>query len=200
MPFTRLLLLPTLVLLLLTACQPVQGPLGKAQPTQIETVPAETEGQYQQAAEEYLQLAAEHEGERQSLYFLRAGELFWQSGQVEQADSALQQVNKQILSENKRFNASVLAAEIALYNSQGEAAVAALADIDASSLSADDRVKLLQLRSDAYTLTSNWLEKANSHLQLEKLLSDEAAIEQNRETLWQALMQMKPQAVPECHL
>ena len=195
MPFTRLLLLPTLVLLLLTACQPVQGPLGKAQPTQIETVPAETEGQYQQAAEEYLQLAAEHEGERQSLYFLRAGELFWQSGQVEQADSALQQVNKQILSENKRFNASVLAAEIALYNSQGEVAVAALADIDASSLSADDRVKLLQLRSDAYTLTSNWLEKANSHLQLEKLLSDEAAIEQNRETLWQALMQMKPQAL-----
>jgi outer membrane PBP1 activator LpoA protein len=195
MPFTRLLLLPTLVLLLLTACQPVQGPLGKPQPTQIETVPAETEGQYQQAAEEYLQLAAEHEGERQSLYFLRAGELFWQSGQVEQADSALQQVNKQILSENKRFNASVLAAEIALYNSQGEAAVAALADIDASSLSADDRVKLLQLRSDGYTLTSNWLEKANSHLQLEKLLSDEAAIEQNRETLWQALMQMKPQSL-----
>lgn len=195
MPFTRLLLLPIIILLFLTACQPVQGPLGKAQPTQIETVPAETAGQYQQAAEEYLQLAADHEGERQSLYFLRAGELFWQSGHVEQAQSALQQVNKKLLNENKRFNASVLGADIALYNSQGEAAVAALADIDASSLSADDRVKLLQLRSDAYTLTSNWLEKANSLLQLEKLLSDEAAIEQNRETLWQALMQMEPQAL-----
>ncbi len=195
MPFTRLLLLPIIILLFLTACQPVQGPLGKAQPTQIKTVPAESEGQYQQAAEEYMQLAAGHEGERQSLYYLRAGELFWQTGQVEQASSAIQQVNKPLLSEDKRFSASVLGAEIALYNSQGEAAVAALADIDSSSLSADDRVKLLQLRSDAYTLTSNWLEKANSHLQLEKLLSDEAAIEQNRETLWQALMQMKPQAL-----
>ncbi len=195
MRFTRLLLLPAIVLLFLTACQPVQGPLGRAQPTEIETVPAETEGQYQQAAEQYLKLAADHEGERQSLYFLRAAELFWQTGQVEQANTALQQVKQQLLSDNKRFTAAVLAAQIALFNSQAEAALAALADIDASGLSADDRVKLLKLRSDAYTLTSNWLEKANTHLQLEELLSDQAAIEQNRETLWQTLMQMTPQAL-----
>jgi outer membrane PBP1 activator LpoA protein len=195
MPLTRLLLLPAIILLFLTACQPVQGPLSRTQPTEIETVPAETEGQYQQAAEEYLQLATEYDGERQALYFLRAAELFWQTGQVEQANTALQQVNKQLLSDDKQFSAAVVGAEIALFNSQGESALAALTDIDASSLNAEDRVKLLKLRSDAYTLTSNWLEKANTHLQLEKLLSDEAAIEQNRETLWQALQQMTPQAL-----
>ncbi len=196
MPLNRLLLLPAIVLLfLMTACQPVQGPLGKARPTQIETVTAETEGQYQQAAEQYLQLAADHEGERQALYLLRAAELFWQTGQVEQGGSALQQVNTTLLSDDKRYVAATLGAEIALYNSQGEAALAAMADIDTSSLNAEDRVKLLQLRSDAYTLTSNWLEKANAHLAMEELLSDEAAIEQNRKSLWQALMQMTPQAL-----
>jgi len=195
MPLTRLLLFPFFIVLLVTACQPVQGPLSRSKPTQIETVTAETEGQYQQAAEEYLQLAAKHEGERQSLYLLRAAELFWQTSQVEQAQQALAQIDYSILSQDKRFDAATLGAEVALFNSQGDAALSALSPLSESELSTEQRQEWLQLRADAYTLTGNWLEKANAHLQLERLLKDDAAISSNREALWQSLMQMTPQAL-----
>lgn len=196
MPLTRLLLLPAIILLFLTACQPIQGPLTRPQPTEIETLPAETEGQYQQAAEQYLQLATKNQGERQALFYLRAARLLWQTGQVEQARDALMQVDTTTLrADDKRFAAAILGAEIALFNSQGEAALSAVADVDETSLSASERQQLLKLRADAYTLTENWLEKANTHLQLEKLLRDESAITANREALWQALMQMTPQAL-----
>lgn len=193
MPLTRLLLVPAIILLFLTACQPIQGPTGRVQPTEIETLPAETEGQYQQAATAYLQLAAEHEGERQALYYLRAAQLFWQTGEVEQAAQALDHVDHSLIAQDKQFAAATLGAEIALFNSDGEAALAALDTVDPGPLSAAERQQLLQLQADAYTLTENWLEKANSHLALEKLLSEQTAIATNREALWQSLMQMSPQ-------
>jgi hypothetical protein len=195
MPSIRLLLFPLVIALFLTACQPVQGPLSRSKPTQIETVTAETEGQYEQAAEEYLELAAKHEGERQSLYLLRAAELFWQTSQVEQAEQALAQIDHSVLSSDKRFAAATLGAEVALFNSQGDAALSALSPLTESDLSSEQRQQWLQLQADAYTLTSNWLEKANAHLQLERLLKDDTAISSNREALWQSLMQMTPQAL-----
>lgn len=195
MPFNRLLLFPVVIVLLLTACQPVQGPLSRSQPIQIEAVSAETEGQYQQAAEEYLALAAKHDGERQSLYLLRAAELFWQTSQVEQAEQALAQIDNSVLSQEKRFDAATLGAEVALFNGQGEAALNALSPLNESELSMEQRLEWLKLRADAYTLTGNWLEKANAHLHIERLLNDDAAINSNREALWQALMQMTPQAL-----
>ncbi len=54
---------------------------------------------------------------------------------------------------------------------------------------------MLKVQADAYTLTGNWLEKANTHLRLEKILTDADALKNNREALWQALMQMTPQAL-----
>jgi hypothetical protein len=195
MPFNRLLLFPLAILLFLTACQPVQGPLSRSQPTQIKTVPAETEGQYEQAAEEYLQLAAKQEGERQSLYLLRAAELFWQTSQVEQAGQALAQIDYSTLTQSKRFDAATLGAEVALFNSQGDEALSALDNVSESELSSHQRQTWLQLRGDAYTLSGNWLGKANAHLQLERLLKDDEALSHNREALWQSLMQMTPQAL-----
>lgn len=195
MPLTRLLLIPAFIILFLTACQPIQGPTGRVQPTEIETVPAETEGQYQQAADEYLKLAAEHEGEKQALYYLRAAQLLWQTGEVEQAAQALGQVDNSLIAMDKQFASATLGAEIALFNSNGTAALTALDGVDASLLSASDRQQLLQLRIDAYTLTENWLEKTNSHLALEKLLGEQAAIDANHKALWQSLMQMSPQAL-----
>lgn len=195
MTLTRLLLLPAIILLFLTACQPVQGPLIRPQSAEIKTLPTETEGQYQQAAEEYLQLAAKSQGEKQALYYLRASQMFWQNGDVDKAQSTLAMADTNTLSADKRFTAGTLGAEIALFNSHGEAALKALDNIDDSKLSASDREQLYKLRADAYTLTENWLEKANTHLKLEKLLSDQQAIETNRKALWQALMKMTPQAL-----
>lgn len=195
MPLTRLLLLPAIILLFLTACQPVQGPMTRPQSQEIETLAAESEGQYQQAAEQYLQLAAKSQGEKQSLYYLRAAQMLWQNSEVDKARDALDQIDNSTLTADKQFQTATLGAQIALFNSRGDAALKALDKIDDSSLSAADREQLYKLRADAYTLTENWLEKANTHLKLEKLLSDQQALEANRKALWQALMQMTPQAL-----
>jgi hypothetical protein len=197
MTLRRLLLLPAIFLLFLTACQPVQGPHTRPQAPELETVQAETDGNLAEAAEQYLQLAADSEGQKQSLYYLKAAQLFWQLSQVDKAREALANINNSTLTAQSQFDAGVLGAQVALFDSQGDAALKALSQIDEDSLSAGDRLQLLKLRADAYTLTENWLEKANTHLKLEKLLTDTQALEQNRKSLWQALMEMTPQALDQ---
>ena len=83
MTFRRIFLLPAIILLFMTACQPVQGPHTRPQPVQIETLPAEQSGDFSAAADEYLALASEAEGEQQALYYLRAAKLYWQLEQID---------------------------------------------------------------------------------------------------------------------
>lgn len=195
MTFRRIFLLPAIILLFMTACQPVQGPHTRPQPVQIETLPAEQSGDFSAAADEYLALASEAEGEQQALYYLRAAKLYWQLELTDKTKQALSQLNSQLLSPPKKFDAAIMQAELAIFDNQGETALQATADIDENSLSASDRQRLFQIRINAYTLTENWLEKANTHLKLDKLLASQDALETNRGALWQALMQLTPQAL-----
>jgi len=195
MTFKRILLLPAIILLFLTACQPVHGPHTRTQPTQIDTLPAEQEGDFGKAAAQYIALATKTEGEEQALLLLRAARLYWQIEQTENSQQALAQLNDALLSPQHQFEASILRAELALYENQGEAALKAVANIDENSLSASDRQQLYQINIDAYALTENWLEKANTHLKLDKLLADQDALETNRDVLWQTLLKLTPQAL-----
>lgn len=195
MTFKRILLLPAIILLLMTACQPVQGPHTRPQSAQIETLPSEQSGDLGKAATEYMALAANAEGEKQALYYLRAAHLYWQLEQVDNSKQALAQLDKKLLSTSQQFEASILGAKLALYENQGDAALKAVETIDEMSLSASDRQQLFQIKVDAYALTENWLEKANTHIKLDKILAEQTALENNREALWQALMQLTPQAL-----
>jgi hypothetical protein len=191
----RFLLLPAIILLLLTACQPIQGPITRPDRTEIETVPAEQAGDFQQAAQQYLELGDKNKGEKQALYYLHAAKLFWQLEQADESKQALAKVDNRVLAKAHKFDAAILRAHIAVYEKQGEAALAALTDIDEEALSAADRQRLFEVRAQAYALTENWLEKAYTHLQLNRILADPEAIATNREALWQTLMQMTPQVL-----
>jgi len=193
MTIRRILLLPAFVLLLLTACQPIQGPLSKSKVIEIETSATELAGDYSAAADEYMSLAAKHEGERQALYYLRAAKLYWQTQQTDKTKQALSQIDTALLSEQDQLQAALLKAELALYENQGEAALSAISEIDEASLSAAKQQQFLNIKIDAYGLTENWLEKSYSHLKLDKLLVDAARIEANQDALWQSLMQLTPQ-------
>lgn len=187
--------LSAIILLSLTACQPVQSPVSMTKPAQIETVASELSGQYQQAADEYAQLAMTNDGAEQAAYQLKAAQMYWQSGQVEQSQSQLDQIKLSLLDKSRRYDAAILGANIALFNSDGERALEALSAVQEKDLSAQNLKNVLKLKADAYTLTGNWLEKANTHLKLEKILTDPESLKNNREALWQALMQMTPQAL-----
>lgn len=187
--------LSAIILLSLTACQPVQSPISMTKPAQIETVASELSGQYQQAADEYAQLALTNEGAEKAAYQLKAAQMYWQSGQVEQSQQQLAQIKLSLLDKSRRYDAAILGANIALFNSDGENALKALSAIQEKDLSAQNLKNVLKLKADAYTLTGNWLEKANTHLKLEKILTDPESLKNNREALWQALMQMTPQAL-----
>ena len=195
MSFKRILLLPAIILFFITACQPVQGPHTRPQPTQIDTLAAEQEGDFARAAAEYLALANTAEGEKQALLLLRAARLFWQVEQTENSQQALTQLNDALLSPQHQFDASILRAELALNDNQGEAALKAVANIDEEMLSAGDSEQLYQIKVDAYALTENWLEKANTHLKLDTLLAEQTALETNRAALWQTLLKLTPQAL-----
>ncbi|WP_417541667.1 penicillin-binding protein activator [Methylophaga thalassica] len=187
--------LSAIILLSLTACQPVQSPVSMTKPAQIETVASELSGQYQQAADEYAQLATTNDGAEQAAYQLKAAQMYWQSGQVELSQSQLDQIKLSLLDKSRRYDAAILGANIALFNSEGERALEALSAVQEKDLSAQNLKNVLKLKADAYTLTGNWLEKANTHLKLEKILTDPESLKNNREALWQALMQMTPQAL-----
>ncbi len=187
--------LSAIILLSLTACQPVQSPVSMTKPAQIETVASELSGQYQQAADEYVQLAMTNDGAEQAAYQLKAAQMYWQSGRVEQSQSQLDQIKLSLLDKSRRYDAAILGANIALFNSDGEHALKALSVVQEKDMSAQNLKNVLKLKADAYTLTGNWLEKANTHLKLEKILTDPESLKNNREALWQALMQMTPQAL-----
>nr|WP_320166901.1 penicillin-binding protein activator [uncultured Methylophaga sp.] len=195
MSLKRSFWLSAIILLSLTACQPVQSPISMTKPAQIETLASELSGQYREAAEEYAQLALTNDGAEQAAYQLKAAQMYWQSGQVEQSQQALKQIKLSLLHPSRRYEAAILGANIALFNSDGEGALKVLSNVQEKDLAAQNLKSVLKVQADAYTLTGNWLEKANTHLKLEKILTDAEALKNNREALWQALMQMTPQAL-----
>ncbi|WP_438970194.1 penicillin-binding protein activator [Methylophaga sp.] len=195
MTFRRILLLPAIILLFLTACQPIQGPHTRPQPVEIETLAAEQSGDLAQAADEYMALAAESDGEKQALYALRAASLYWQLEQIDNSHQAMSQLDASVLSAQRRFEALLLRAKLALHENKGETALKVLDGIDENNLSAAERQQLFQLKIDGYALTENWVEKANTHLKLDKVLAEPTAVESNRDTLWQTLMKLSPQAL-----
>ena len=76
MSLKRSFWLSAIILLSLTACQPVQSPISMTKPAQIETLASELSGQYREAADEYAQLALKNDGAEQAAYQLKAAQMY----------------------------------------------------------------------------------------------------------------------------
>jgi len=188
------LLLIACFVITLSACQPAD-PNISTRPNQSEVLAAqqaEQLGDYDSAAQQYLDLASRNNNEQQALFYLYAAQNFWQLNDSEQASSSLDKINHEKLSETQQYDAGILAAEIALSNDQPEEALRALESFNLKTVPGSQKKAMLELQIQSYNLTENWLEKANSHILLEPLL-DSAEREQNQQDLWQALMQLSSQ-------
>jgi len=185
-----------IIALSLSACQPTLSPntLRPDNTAVIAAQTAEQSGDYLSASQQYLDLAKSVGEPQKSQFNLRAAMAFWQLNQIEQVANSLADVNPAVLSEAQQLNTALLEANIALLNSQPQQALAALAPFDLTYTPPAQKQQALKLKIQAYDLTSNWLEKANSHILLAPLLADEEQA-QNQQLLWSALMSLTPQAL-----
>jgi len=186
----------TLLILSLNACQLSQQVI----PTQADNnddqvaVAAEQAGDFIAAAAQYIALAETAKTQQQAYYYLRAALAYWQADKIDQAANTLAKVKRELLSQPQQVDAGILEAEIALTSYQAEQALRALESINLSNLTAIQNAQVLDLRIQAYALTENWLEKANSHIALAPLLVADDRMA-NQKALWQALMSMTSQAL-----
>lgn len=185
-----------LIVLSLSACQPVlqsttTRPDNNAD---LRAMEAEKSGDFVGAAQHYLTLAENAKKKHQAYYYLRAARAFWSANDSQNALAALANVDRSVLSPQHQIDANILEADIAIASSQAEQALSALESIDVKSIPSPQNKQILELRIQAYALTENWLEKANSHITLAPLLlQDETA--ENQTALWHALMSLTPQAL-----
>tara|TARA_R110002050_G_scaffold57423_1_gene128839 strand:- start:50184 stop:52085 length:1902 start_codon:yes stop_codon:yes gene_type:complete len=185
-----------IIALSLSACQPAISPniVRPDNTAVIAAQAAEQEGDYLTAAQQYIDLAKAVDEPQKSQFNLRAAVAFWQLNQLEHVATSLANVNPAVLSEAQQLDAAILTANIALIHSLPKQALSALAPFDLTYTASSQKKQALKLKIQAYDLTANWLEKANSHILLEPLLADEEqAI--NQPLLWAALMSLEPQAL-----
>lgn len=190
------LFLITCLLILLSACQPsapdlATRPDGSAV---IDAQLAEQSGDYASAAQQYIDLALKNANEQQAQFYLYAAQNFWLDNDAANAATHLANVNRDKLSPAQQYDAVILEAEIAQYNSQAEEVLRALTPLDLNTLTNQQQRKVHEFRIQAYQTTENWLEKANSHMSLAPLLL-EYEQQTNQQMLWQALMNLTPQTL-----
>lgn len=184
-----------LVLLALTACQPISMDTKPSDPEMTALISeAEKQGDYAVAAEDYLAQAAESEGALKSAFQYRAAMMQYELGELAEADALLAETNLEQLSPREQLTANLLRADIALLNLDGQQALTHLDKIDYDSANEIQQKRILELRITAYDLTENSLEKALAHIKLDPMLP-ESEKENNRLALWQTLLKMTPQAL-----
>lgn len=184
-----------LVLLALTACQPISMDTKPSAPEMTSLISeAEKQGDYAVAAEDYLAQAAESEGALKSAFQYRAAMMQYELGELAEADALLAETNLEQLSSREQLTANLLRADIALLDLDGQQALTHLDKIDFDSANEAQQKRILELRITAYDLTENMLEKALAHIKLDPMLP-ESERENNRLALWQTLLKMTPQAL-----
>ena len=188
--------LATIVALSLTlsACQSLS-------PLTVPDIEAESQaqiavqsGDFSSAAQQYETLAESSGGTHRSRLYVQAASAYWQLGQIEQARLTLAKIDREQLTPILSFDVAILEANIAIKELNSSQALALLAPFRADQLTARQQRTLYRTRIQAYQISENWLEMANSHIQLDSLLPDSER-ESNQQQLWQALMMLTPQAL-----
>jgi outer membrane PBP1 activator LpoA protein len=178
----------------LTACQSLS-------PLTVPDVQAESQariavqsGDFSSAAQQYEALAKSSGGTHRSRLYIQAASAYWQLGQIEQARVTLAKIDREQLTPNLAFDMSVLEANFAIQALDASQALSLLDPYRADQLTAKQQRILYRTRIQAYQISENWLEMANSHIQLDHLLPDSER-ESNQQQLWQALMMLTPEAL-----
>lgn len=178
-----------LLALLLSGCASLSEPAAGVQPVAASPDADRAEqfydqGDFDQAADAFLDLARTHRGDAAAHYQLRAAEALRERGDLDAAARALDDVKRRRLHGDEPLRLDLLDAEIAL--KQGDPARArALLVVDAEA-PPNLRLRALELRARADSAAGDAFSSAQTRAQLDRLLAG-ADREQNRRQLLDTL-------------
>ncbi|WP_158753041.1 penicillin-binding protein activator [Dyella sp. S184] len=170
MRLSRVAAIGLVLSLALTACVP-----GNVQRSPAEIAAAQNaaalaqQGQFEQAAQAYLALAAQSSGHADS-YRLLAAEAWRQEGQIERAAPTLAQINRQHLSDDEPLRFDLLRAELALNQHDANTALQLTTQPNVT-VPAALQLRLLELRARAMQAGGDSWGAARTRVQMDDQLS-----------------------------
>ena len=157
-------------------------------------------GEYLPAAQEYLRLAGISQGDAALAYRLDAASAFVLAKRPDAAVQILNGIRGQQLSRNLQIRRNLVRAQLALAEQQPEQALTLLDAAPADDAPAQLLARYHSVRADALEATGEHMESARARVQLELLLTDSAALSENRRRIWESLTQLSPEALEAAHI
>ncbi len=182
--------------LLLISCQHVQPTMVKIGiSANIKAIAVERLSDNPAAARQYVDLAHSTSGIKQAQFFLFAARAYLQINHLDHVVEILGYINKELFNKIQLLDVAIIEAKIALSMLQSELALASLASHELKyALPYQQQIAYI-IKLEAYERTGQWLKKANTHINLEALLSNNRSIFDNQEALWQTLIRLTPQVL-----
>lgn len=156
-----------------------------------------TQGQFDQASKDFLELAQNASGNQKTLLRLRAVAALARSEKLAQAKQLLQSTP---VAPTDRFNQMVLRlthAQIALAERQPNQVLELLTDPLPAGTPGIYLAEFHNLRAEAYTMLGNRLDTARELVAREKYLSDPDLIKANQEAIWASLATMSERSLQQ---
>lgn len=154
----------------IAACVPSVAPRSPAEIAAAQNAESlAQQGQFDQAAQAYLQLAAQSQGHADS-YRLLAAEAWRQEGQIQRTASVLTQINRQNLVDDEPLRFDLLRAELALSNHDAATALQLTTQPNVAVPTAL-QLRLLELRARAMTDGGDNWGAARTRVQMDDKLS-----------------------------
>ncbi len=163
---------------------------------QSRAIEAERTGNFSTAGQQYLLHAATLNSPQKEEITLRAAYAYTQANQTQKALDILGQIDRDQLSYVQQVDAAILEASLLVSANQAAQALRVLSPYDLSRALSSQQKAALQVKINAYDITENWVDKANSHITLARFIrNDDSATQQNDNALWQSLMMLEPDAL-----
>jgi outer membrane PBP1 activator LpoA protein len=180
----------------LTACAPSLKEPPSAL-TQGEALVAQ--GHYLAAAAEYVRLAATAQPPQRQNYQLQAVSALLQGNQLQEAQALLADIAPEGLEPALNLRYRLLASRLALAKREAKQALIPLKGIKDLEPSLEQQATIHRIRAEAYELEGDLLAAARERVQLDPILTDAQALQENQRALWHTLMSLPPDTLKAVH-
>lgn len=157
-------------------------------------------GEFLPAAQEYLRLAEASSGDTALSYRFDAASAFVLAHRPEAARQILNDAAGRALSRDLQIRRNLVEAQLALFEQRPEDALALLGTPPADDAPADLQARFHGARADALEATGEHIQSARERVLLELLVTEGAALNENRRRIWESLTQVSPKELEAEHI
>ncbi len=156
--------------------------------------------EYLPAAQEYLRLAEGSSGDAALAYRFDAASAFVLAHRPEAARQILNDAAGQTLPRDLQVRRNLVEAQLALFEQRPEDALALLGTPPAADAPAELQARYHGVRADALEATGEHIQSARERVLLELLVTEGAALNENRRRIWESLTQVSPKELEAEHI